>query len=649
MGNPMANLYKTHILRIDLTTRTITREPTFNYSEKFIGGRGINAKIMFDEIKPQIDPLGVENIIVFGAGPLTGTLCPGSSRVDVMSKSPVTGFLGDSNMGGNWPAELKYAGYDHVVIHGKADHPVYIAIENEKVEILDASHLWGADSYLTSQTIRRKQQDSDVKIVSIGKAGEKGVSYASLISNIGNAAGRNGMGAVLGSKNLKAIAVRGTRGVQVANPEEFFKLCTKLHSMVRSASGYDEYSKRGSLRSMTLNANSGYTPAGNHQTFGWGQKAEFLDWWKRFGVKRAGCFGCPVQCAETYTIPGIGSGVVSCQHYIEPTWKLKNNDVMLWWEFVRNCQLYGVDVISISGILAWVIELYEEGIISKEDTDGLVMRWGDRDSIIKMMEKIINREGIGDILAKGFKEAIKHFGRESEHYAMHVKNSPLYAASPRFPFVGLETALGPRGDYMRAFLPFAKGIIRVKGDSYMSMEEKEKLTKIYGEEAEKITGTRKALDIMGFEGKPKGIIYAETMISIPDMLGVCKHMGLVNFQAFNPDDFSKIYSAGLGKKVSPEDLIIAAIRNRNVERAFEAREGLTRAKDTLPEREFNKEVGGAYGGVYLDQTEFEKAKDEYYALRGWDIQTGIPTEKTLVDLGLEDIAEDFKKRNLLPE
>jgi aldehyde:ferredoxin oxidoreductase len=645
----MVNLYGSHILRIDLSSQTITKEPTSKYSKRFIGGRGINAKIMFDEIKPQIDPLGDENTIVFGAGPLTGTLCPGSSRVDVMSKSPVTGLLGDSNMGGNWPAELKYAGYDHVIIQGKADHPVYIAIENEKVEVLEASDLWGKDSYSTSEMIRRKLQDPDVKIVCIGKAGENRVSYASLISNIGNAAGRNGMGAVMGSKNLKAVAVRGTQGVKVADPERFFKLCTKLHNMVRSAPGYDEYSKRGSLKSMTLNANSGYTPAGNHQTFGWDRKAEFLNWWEKYGVKRAGCFSCPVQCSETYTIPEIGSGIVSCQHYIEPTWKLKNNDVMVWWEFVRNCQLYGIDVISTSGILAWVIELYEDGIITEEDTDGLVMKWGDRDSIIKMMEKIINREGIGDILAGGFKEAVKQFGKKSEGYAMHVKNSPLYAASPRFPFVALETALGPRGDYMRAFLPFAKGIIRVKGDPDMSMEEKEKIMIKYEEEAERTTGTKEVLEIMGYEGKPKGVIYAETMISIPDMLGVCKHMGITNFQAFSPEDFSEIFSVGLGENVSPEELIRAAVRNRNVERAFEAREGLTREKDTLPKREFNKDIGGPYKGVYLDPNEFEKAKDEYYALRGWDTHTGIPTQKTLVALGLEDIAEDLKNRKLISE
>jgi aldehyde:ferredoxin oxidoreductase len=320
---------------------------------------------------------------------------------------------------------------------------------------------------------------------------------------------------------------------------------------------------------------------------------------------------------------------------------------MLWWEFVRNCQLFGVDVISISGVLAWVIELYENGIISKKDTDDVEMKWGDKEAILKMMGKIINREGIGDILAKGFKEAIKHFGKESENYAMHVKNSALYAASPRFPFVALETALGPRGDYMRAFLPFAKGIIRVKGDPDMSVEEKGKMTVKYEEEAEKATGTKAALKIEGFEGKANGVIYAETMISIPDILGVCKHMGLTNFNAFSPRDFSKVFSMGLGEDVSVDELIAAATRNRNVERAFEAREGLTREKDTLPNREFDKNVGGAFEGVYIDPKEFEKAKDEYYHLRGWDIVTGIPTERTLLSLGLQDVAEDLKKHNII--
>lgn len=639
----MSYLYGGVILKIDLTDQKVTREPTSSYSKKFIGGRGINCKIMYDEITPGINPLDPENLIVFGVGPLTGTLCPGSSRVDVTSKSPVTGFLGDSNMGGYWPAELKYAGYDHLVIQGKAENPVYISIDNDEVKILDASSIWGKDTFITPNMIRQDLRDPETKVLCIGKSGENKVTYSSLLTNIGNSAGRNGMGAVMGSKNLKAIAVRGTKGVKIADPDGFFACCSRLHDLVKKAPGYEENSKRGFLKSQYLSGTSGYAPAGNHQIFDWNRKPEFLTWWEKFGVKRAGCFGCPVQCAETYTIPGIGSGVVSCQHYIEPTWKIKNDDMMLWWELVRNCQLYGIDVISITGILAWVMELYENGIISKEDTDGMAMNWGDRDVIIKMMKKIINREGIGDILAGGYKEGIKHFGKKSESYAMHVKNSSLYAASPRFPFIGLEAALGPRGDYMRGFVSFAKGMIRTQGDPNMSREEKGKIIKECEDQAEKISGTKKASNIMGYEGKPKGLIYAETMISIPDILGVCKYMGIGNFKVFNPDNLSELFSVGLGNGVSREELVTAAERNRNVERAFEVREGLTRKDDTLPKREFNKDIGGRFKGIYLDRDGFEKAKDEYYALRGWNIQTAAPTEETLAALGLNDIVEDLKK------
>jgi aldehyde:ferredoxin oxidoreductase len=550
-------------------------------------------------------------------------------------------------MGGYWAAELKYAGYDHVVLRGKAEKPVYIAIDNDDVRIMDASEIWGKDTYVAPQMIRKELRDPEAKVVCIGEAGEKQVVYGSLLSNIGNAAGRNGMGAVLGSKHVKGIAVRGTKGVRVADPEGFFAYCRKLHELVKKAPGFEETSKRGSMKSQYLSGTSGYAPAGNQQVFDWEGKAEFLDWWEKFGVKRTGCGVCPMQCAETYTIPGIGSGVVSCMAYTEPTWGIKNDDVMLWWELVRNCQIYGIDVISISGIMAWVMELYEEGVISKEETDGLEMRWGNREAILKMMKKVIQREGVGDALAGGFPEAIKVFGEKSKGYAMQVKNSPCYIASPRFPFMGLNAALGPRGDINRSFVPFPRGMIRLHGDPNTSKEEKEEMMREYEDQAEKITGTKRAAKIMGFEGKPKALIYGETMFLVADLMGVCRRMGPENLQVFNPENQAELYSIGLGRKVSSGDLLKAAERSRNVERAFEVREGLTRQDDTIPEREFNKEAGGKFKGIYIDREEFERAKDEYYTLRGWDVETGAPTRETLTALGLNDISKDLEKRKIM--
>ena len=635
----MSNLYSGVLLRIDLTNGKVMKEKTASYSKKFIGGRGVNSKIMFDEIRSGMNPLDPENVIVFGLGPLTGTLCPGSSRVDVMTKSPVTGFLGDSNMGGQWPAELKYAGYDHLIVRGRSEKPVYISIDNDEVRILDASNIWGRDTLTTPGIIRRELQEPEAKVLSIGRAGENKVTYASLVTNIGNAAGRTGMGAVLGSKNVKAIAVRGTKGVKVANPGDFFAYCKELHTLIKNSPNYEENFRRGSIKAQCRNMRIGFSPAGNQQIFDWDRNVDGLAWWERFGVKRAGCYGCPVQCKQIFAIPGIGSGMVGCQLYSEANAKMKNDDVMQWWEFVRNCQVYGVDVISISGILAWVMELYENGILTEKDTDGIVMRWGDRQATITMMKKIINREGIGDVLADGFKEAIKQFGEKSANYAMHVKNSSTYAGSPRFPALALETALGARGDYIRGAVPFVRKVIRVQGDPLLSPEDREKAIKAYEDEAERITGTRKAASIMGYEGWPKAIIWAETMISIPDMLGICKYMGIANYEQFNPDNQAKLLSMGLGENVSPDELIAAATRNRNVERAFDVREGLTRKDDTIPKREFNKEIGGRFEGVYVDPDKFEKAKDEYYTLRGWDITTGSLTQETLRGLGLKDVAE----------
>jgi aldehyde:ferredoxin oxidoreductase len=316
----------------------------------------------------------------------------------------------------------------------------------------------------------------------------------------------------------------------------------------------------------------------------------------------------------------------------------------IWWEFVRNCQIYGVDVIGLSGMLAWLMELYEEGIISERDTDGIAMRWGDREAIVTMMNKIVHREGIGDLLANGFKEAIKEFGEESESSAIHVKNSPLYNTSLRFPYFGLAAAIATRGDYMRAWLPLAKETILIHGDDKIPPEEKARLTKRCEDQAEQLFGKREAVSVTGFEGKPELLIHAETRVSIPDMLGVCRYM-VTNFNLFDPENMAELFSAGLGKRVSTQDLVTAALRNRNVERGFDMREGLTRQDDTIPRREFNNEIGGRFKGVYIDKDEFEKAKSRYYELRGWEVKTGAPTRETLAGLGLEDVAEDLYEHN----
>ena len=259
--------YAGKILRIDLTNRKIENEPTSSYVQQYIGGRGVNDRILYEEVSPEVTPLSPENVIAFGCGPLTGTLFPGSGRTQITSISPETGLLGNSNMGGYWAPELKYAGYDHLVIKGKAEKPVYIFIDNDQVEIRDASSLWGKDTYNAQEILRKELDDPEVQILCIGRAGERLINYASIQHFLGDAAGRNGMGAVMGSKNLKAVVVRGTRTLKIGKPEEFLEIVLKAHELLKKSSLYEEYTKHSSGHGQDIAGKGDLFSVANFQAF----------------------------------------------------------------------------------------------------------------------------------------------------------------------------------------------------------------------------------------------------------------------------------------------------------------------------------------------------------------------------------------------
>ncbi|MGD9279761.1 MAG: aldehyde ferredoxin oxidoreductase N-terminal domain-containing protein, partial [Desulfobacterales bacterium] len=408
----MENLYGGTILRINLSDGEIKRQPTSDYADEYIGGRGINIRILYEEMDKDIQPLDPENIIIFGVGPLSGTMFPGSSRVDVMTRSPVTNLIGNANIGGDWGAEFKYAGYDHLVLSGKADKPVYIYIENDVVEIRDAAFLWGKPIYELNQVLRKELEDEEVKIIGVGPAGENRVTFAALQTNVGNSGARTGLGCTLGSKNVKAIAVRGTKGVNVADPENFFKACLHAHTDLKNSDYYEEVSKIGVTDAEYAYVISGIEAAGDaHKTaqnFDPEGKTDFRKFWEKYGIGRTGCFGCPVHCMENFDVPNLGGAVISCELYPQLSWEVRNDDMLLWYECVKICQNYGIDNTSIAITLQWLMELYEMSILSEDITDGIPMKWGDRDAILGMLKKTIYREGFGDIIADGMKATSRY-------------------------------------------------------------------------------------------------------------------------------------------------------------------------------------------------------------------------------------------------
>jgi aldehyde:ferredoxin oxidoreductase len=644
----MSNLYGGTILFINLGERKITREPTSSYARAFLGGRGINIRLLYENIAPGADPLGPDNVFVIGVGPLGGTSI-GTGRTEFTAKSPETGLLGGSNFGGYFAGELKYAGYDNVVITGKADKPVYLWICDDEVEIRDASAVWGKDAYEAPELIREEVGNPDAKIACIGPAGENLVRFATIQHELGHGAGRTGMGAVMGSKNLKAIAVRGTKGIKLADPKKFLAISKELEQAMKEEPYLKVWAKEGLSKLMDDIA------AGQGE---WGKSfPKLMDpkkvpsvhaMYKKHKPKRAGCFGCPVQCMDHYQTEEIGSGAISCEIYPAFTYIVGCFDTDTSLECSVLCQKYGVDCDTSSSIIRWLMILHENGIISEEDTDGIPMKWGSPKAIRSMLDKIVFREGIGDILAEGMLPAAREIGRGAEEYALHVKGIPMFEGGtpewlPYFKAGCLSNAVGPRGDSSRACV----GTTEIM---YMQHEKTSKeaaeLTRQY---AKAITGTEKTAD-PGYEGKPELVIYFEGITLLCDLLSTCKYLSMWNnVVALTPEYQAKLFSAGSGIETSVEDLFEFANKVRTMERAYEAGEGLTREQETLPRKFFDNPIReGDLKGAVLEPDKFEEMKDHYYALRDWDVATGIPTEATLGRFGLDDVAEDLKKRGRLP-
>jgi len=640
-------LYAGTILIIDLNQGKISREPTSSYSKDYLGGRGINIRLLYDHVSPGVDPLADGNVIIFGSGPLTGT-CPASGRTDVMAKSPMTGLLGDSNMGGYFSPELKYAGYDHIVITGKSDRPVYIWINNDKVDIRDACKIWGKDTYETQNLIRQELNDLEAKVACIGPAGENLVRFASIQSELGHGAGRTGMGTVMGSKNLKAIAVHGTKAIKIASPSEYLAICKELEILIRESNAGKEYQEYGTARNVDIMLHAqGYVR--NLQSRGTPPEATTpLNLFKKFSPKKVGCFSCPNRCMEFYEVPGVGSGVISCEIYVGSGVIVDNNDPDVWAEGALFCQRQGLDAASAGPILAWAMELYQRGIITTHDTDGIPMEWGSKQAILDMLKKIVNRDGFGDVLADGMLLGARRIGQGAEKYALHCKGLPILEPPIGLRGLSLACAVGPRGDHHRSY-PTVEADMYY--GTYKGLDQKQfemEKERCYSE-AERISGTKKGAIDIEYDGKPAMVIHTEDLLAITDSLGICKWTTpIFGIPAYTPERQAKMLSLGLGMEFAPDMLFQIANKIRCLERAFDVREGLTRSQDTLPRRLFETKVDyGERKDVTLNYKKFEDMKSQYYSLRGWDAITGIPTEETLTRLRLGDIARDLVKAGKL--
>jgi aldehyde:ferredoxin oxidoreductase len=619
------------ILKVDLSSGRISVESTEPYIDDFLGGRGIGVRLVYDHYVPGTDALDPGNPLIFNMGPLTGTAIPSSGRTDVTALSPMGNLRGKSNFGGFWGPEAKYAGFDHIVITGKADKPCYLWIKDGKAEIRDAGHLWGKDTFQTQKAIQEELGDPEIKSVCIGPAGEKLVRFACLITEAAGAAGRTGIGAVMGSKNLKAVAVRGSGTVQTAHPEELLKLSIDVNREIREHPSCKELSAWGCVRFVSVMYQLSFFPVGYFEDIHWEDIINHYggpDYVEKHQLKNVGCFACPVRCKNFLSVPEIGMGHTTCEPWSGFTGSVWNLNMDVFWEAISLANRLGLDSTETSASIGLLMELYHEGIISAKDTDGIPMERGSKDAILQTILKIAHREGYGDLLAEGQMAAAKSFGPAAvekvdlvKGLAPHPYEFRAYHAS------ALMQAVGHRGDP----LPLRGSILEFEWHNAPDW---------FQQVAKSQFGSEEAAIPSSYQGKALSAIISENHQRVADSLGVCTYpYGLFVFHdVAKPFEFFKLVT---GKDWDMDGLFKIAERMRNLERMFDVRQGLTRAADTLPKKFFEQPLAkGKYEGAVLDKAKFEGMKDEYYELRQWDKETGIPTRDKLEELGLKDVADE---------
>jgi aldehyde:ferredoxin oxidoreductase len=623
------------ILRVDLTSGEVKKTPFSKaFARKWLGGRGFNMKALWDLVPRGVDPLGPDNVLCFGVGPLTGTLAASSGRHNVSAKSPLTGHLGDSNSGGHWGAELKMAGYDQIVFTGRAEEPKYLFVADEDVELRDAGHLWGKTTWETDDILKKEIGDPKIKIAYCGPAGENLVRMACVINERFRAAGRTGMGAVMGSKNLKAIAVRGTKGVEIARMEEFIEAIKKNYNWIANSSEADEYKLLGTPR--LYNPRS--TPWVNNY-----QSQEFPDLPNLYGttllqkhiVRRKGCFSCPVSCSRFYNVrdgsfKGTRGGGPEWETIAHLGPKCGNSNLESLLNMNNLCNQYGVDTITMGTSISCAMEWYQRGLITEEETGGLTLEWGDYQTIEELARMTFSREGIGDVLAEGPLRAAEKIGGEADKYVCHI--------------LGLAHA-DLRGRYLSipGYLTSTRGCDHLRNHALNHIVLYKMVGELFGiseEEVEKYTAnTTYGKDVFG--------VYGQHQWMLSDCMGRCK------FPASRPPiykSYPKLVSGATGWDVDYEGLLKIAERVYNLEQAFLVREGISRRDFKFPWRFNQPLLDGPNKGWQIKPGELDEMLDNYYLYRGWDQKTAVPTREKLEELGLEDVAEyldDLKKKGMI--
>ena len=628
------------IAYIDLTSAAIDTKPIpLQIRRKYLGGRGLDAYLLYNHTEAGVDALGPDNALLISAGILGATLASATARTHVCAKSPLTGFFGSSNMGGFFAPELRWAGFDHLVIKGKAEKPVYLWIHNGEIEIRDAADLWGLNVHETQRAIRNELGDEDIKCVVIGPAGENLVRYANVMTGLKNAGGRTGMGAVFGSKNLKAIAARGSMDINIAHPTEALEFNKKFIGQITGSKANKTQGTLGTPFIWGATNSWGGLRVRNFQSnqmlYADDIEPERIDEVCRETIgpyHMAGCFGCQVHCRAQHKIP---SGPYAGDYDEGPEYtsqgafgsepECRSVNTILTCNHMVN--MWGIDNLEIGSLIAWAMELYEEGILTDKETGGLELKFGNDEALMEMIRRIAFRDGwLGDTLAEGGLRAAEKIGKDAIKYLIHVKGlSNLHSDERATPALALGIATGSRGsDHLRS---------RPAIDLYHLPEKV--LRKIYGTPVQ-YDGPLSS-EHTEYVGKAWQVFWQEMCYMGVDCLGICKyHTVFLGATLPHFEDWPKVLYYNTGLEFTPTELWAVAERCYNLERLFNIREGLTRELDTLVDRYFDEPAPhGAPDvvGSVIDREKFTKMIDEYYEHHGWD-PNGVPRQETLERLGL---------------
>ncbi len=610
--------YTGKILKVDLTAGTKEVEALDeNMVRELIGGNGIAARYLYDTVPAGTDPLSPQNALILMNGPVQGTRVPAvGGRTVVVTRSPLSGFFIDSYYGGHFGAELKFAGFDGIVITGRSEKPIMLVVEDGEARLVDASPYWGMKTFAFQEKLRGEEEYHDSEITCIGPAGENLSPMACIISGV-HAAGRGGVGAVMGSKKLKAVVARGSGGVRVPDMEALEKYCDGIAERMQANPATSKVLPiYGTSAVVAANNKLGLLGTRNYQVEVFDEADEINGeaLHNRAFVKSASCFSCPIGCAKLFRMEGDEFGLAeSVGPEYETLWSygsnLANSDLKSIIAADRFSDEMGIDTISAGSVIGMAIEAFEKGLITTADTSGIELKYGDARLMMDLLKQIAANEGFGKVLGAGTKELGRRFN--AEKLAMETKGLEIPAHSPRgYPGMAIGYATSNRGGTHQDGRPSAErgGLV----------DRKQK------------------------EGKGEYIVDVQRMTTLADCLIACRFTeGIFGLTAIS-EDYVDIMKHVTGMDYTVEELIDVADRVYSLERAFNAREGASRKDDSLPYRVLNEPIpDGPAAGEFMELDVFKRELDAYYYKRGWDVETGLPTAETLRRLNLDDIAKDL--------